>query len=407
LLCCVNAWIDLLKKSLTLIAACGMLAACGDPLSKVDKLSSVELAPNTETVMALPDPAKQVRAGGLFSGLFNRDPAPVSNTPAIAQTDAAVSEALGVATPAVAPAVANVAASAEAPQVAAAVAQPVQAVEPERRGLFGFMRAKEAPQPAQSVGQIVADAPSVAAASIEQAVAVEPEKVVQVTQAAPEATAQPRRGLFGLLAGARAKEQSDDEIKARTAALTPTIAPKTLPRKTPRSNTSKRKHKGPDAQIVAFGTSLPPGMVARVCDLPGGRLGKEIEKFPTRGRGYKLIDSKPGSSGTRPFYVTGFDDNCARTFTAALALFGSPTMHEQLRYGLPSKVQPYSLTDQAYEGIKRSVCGASKNKPCGEKITKLEKNTVFISMYDRIGSNASWSNILIHDGWVLAADRKG
>jgi hypothetical protein len=91
----------------------------------------------------------------------------------------------------------------------------------------------------------------------------------------------------------------------------------------------------------------------------------------------------------------------------ALALFGSPTMHEQLRYGLPSKVQPYSLTDQAYEGIKRSVCGASKNKPCGEKITKLEKNTVFISMYDRIGSNASWSNILIHDGWVLAADRKG
>lgn len=162
-----------------------MLAACGDPLSKVDKLSSVELAPNTETVMALPDPAKQVRAGGLFSGLFNRDPAPVSNTPAIAQTDAAVSEALGVATPAVAPAVANVAASAEAPQVAAAVAQPVQAVEPERRGLFGFMRAKEAPQPAQSVGQIVADAPSVAAASIEQAVAVEPEKVVQVTQAAP------------------------------------------------------------------------------------------------------------------------------------------------------------------------------------------------------------------------------
>ena len=82
-----------------------MLAACGDPLSKVDKLSSVELAPNTETVMALPDPAKQVRAGGLFSGLFNRDPAPVSNTPAIAQTDAAVSEALGVATPAVAPAV--------------------------------------------------------------------------------------------------------------------------------------------------------------------------------------------------------------------------------------------------------------------------------------------------------------
>lgn len=396
-------WIDLLKKTFTLIAACTLLTACGDPLSKVDKLSSVELAPDTETVAALADPAQQVRTGGLFSNLFNRGATPKPSTAAIAQTDSAVSEALGLETPMVASAAANESLT----EVAAAVAEPTQPALPERRGLFGFLRAKETAQPAQPVAQIVADAPAATATSVEQAVAIEPEKVAEVTQTVPEATVQPRRGLFGLLGGARAKDKSDDEIKVRTAALTPTIEPKSLPRKTPRSNTRNRKHKGPDAQIVAFGTRLPSGVVARVCDLPGGRLGKEIEKFPARGRGYKLIDSKPGSSATRPFYVTGFDDNCARTFTAALALFGSPTMHEQLRYGLPSKVQPYSLTDKAYEGIKRSVCGAAKNKPCGASISKLEKNTVFISMYDRIGSNASWSNILVHDGWVLAADRKG
>jgi hypothetical protein len=82
-------------------------------------------------------------------------------------------------------------------------------------------------------------------------------------------------------------------------------------------------------------------------------------------------------------------------------------MHEQLRYGLPSKVQPYSTTDKAYEGIKRSVCGVGKKKACGAKIKTLEKNTVFISIYDRIGSNAQWSNVLLHKGWVLATDRKG
>ena len=78
--------------------------------------------------------------------------------------------------------------------------------------------------------------------------------------------------------------------------------------------------------------------------------------------------------------MTWSDDNYARTFTAALALFGSPTMHEQLRYGLPSKVQPYSLTDKAYEGIKRSVCGVGKNNACGAKINKLKKHCVHFDL---------------------------
>ena len=96
-----------MKKTFTLIAACTLLTACGDPLSKVDKLSSVELAPDTETVAALADPAQQVRTGGLFSNLFNRGATPKPSTAAIAQTDSAVSEALGLETPMVASAAAN------------------------------------------------------------------------------------------------------------------------------------------------------------------------------------------------------------------------------------------------------------------------------------------------------------
>lgn len=395
-----------LRTYFTLCVACCFLAACGDPLAKVDKLSSVELAEDVGTVGALPDPAETARQGGLFSGLFNRNaaPAPVAQVAAEpthqAQTDAAVGAALGVAT-------------GEMPknQDVSLVAQPVvttPVATPKRRGLFGFMRAKEAAQPTVAVAPIVAAAPQ---ETIEASVAVEPEKLAEITQTAPAAVQKPRRGLFGLLSGARAKakdtpaQSAPEEVNVRTAALGPVVAPKKKANKN--SLFAKRKHKGPDAQIVPFGTRLPPGVVARVCDLPRGRLGKEVEKFPERGRGYTMIDSEPGSSSARPFYVAGFDDKCARTFTAALALFGSPTMHEQLRYGLPSKVQPYSTTDKAYEGIKRSVCGVGKKKSCGAKINKLEKNTVFISVYDRIGSNAQWSNILVHDGWVLATDRKG
>lgn len=62
----------------------------------------------------------------------------------------------------------------------------------------------------------------------------------------------------------------------------------------------------------------------------------------------------------RTFYVTGFKDNCPRQFTAVLALFGSPQIHDQLRYGKPSKLDPYSTTDKAYEKMKSPVCKVVK-----------------------------------------------
>lgn len=373
-----------MTKLIAVFSALTLLVACGDPLAKVDKLSSVELADDAVTVGALPDPAQNIAPTGLFSGLFGgrAEPAPVVASAAI-ETENAVETALASAP--------------TTPQMATA---PI--AQPQKRGLFGFMRAKEAAQPAVPVEQIVAP-PALA-----QTVAVEPAKLAAVTVTAPTAVAKPRKGLFGMLAGARAKDiDANQSAQVRTASLGPVPTSQSAAKKQAVFGKRTAKHKGPDVQIVPYGSILPSGAIARVCDLPGGRLGKEVGKFPERGRGYKMFDSNPSAAGARPFYVTGFDDKCARTFTAALALFGSPMMHEQLRYGLPSSVQPYSTTDKAYEGVKRSVCGVGKKKACGAKIKLLEKDTVFISIYDRIGSNSKWSNVLLHKGWVLAADRKG
>ncbi|MFP4328967.1 MAG: hypothetical protein ACLFQL_13235 [Paracoccaceae bacterium] len=163
---------------------------------------------------------------------------------------------------------------------------------------------------------------------------------------------------------------------------------------------------GPDRRDVAFGTVLPYGELARVCDYPSGALGREVARHPERGRGYRIHDSDPGNTAPHTFYVTGFADGCARQFTAALAVFGSPEMHEQLRYGLPAQVQPYSTTDEAYETLKSRICRVRRNSPCGARIDRLERTTVFVSVYERFGDNARWKNILLHDGAVLALDMK-
>ena len=97
---------------------------------------------------------------------------------------------------------------------------------------------------------------------------------------------------------------------------------------------------------------------------------------------------------------------CARQFTAAMAVFGSVEMHEQLRYGLPAEVQPYSDTDKAYEKLKRRVCNKPRRKPCGGRIGQMAKDTVFLSVYERFGGNSQWMNILLHGGDIVAQDRK-
>jgi hypothetical protein len=413
---------------------CGALAACGDPLSGVNRLSDVELADGAPMVEVAAAPERN--GGGMFSRLLGRSAAPEvtaepspETAPILSATDAAVGQALDVAleqtdgdplasaTPAT-------------PQVIDLTQVVLAEPEAPRRGLFGFLRRKDentvqtaallpetislaetpdaSPQAsAEKVSALAAPADTPIASDPSVATTVDPAKTAEITADAPQATTRPRRGLFAMLGVARDKSDTVTETATvQTASLGGLFASPASSNKPSRA-LSADKHKGPDAQIVPTGMRIQSGSVARVCDFRKKDLGKQVAKFPERGSGYKLYDSIPGSAVPRPFYVTGFKDGCARTFTAALAIFGSPTLHEQLRYGLPSKVQPYSTTDQAYEGIKRSVCGVGKRKPCGAKVKLLEKDTVFISIYDRIGSNSKWSNILLHKGVLLAADRKG
>jgi hypothetical protein len=158
------------------------------------------------------------------------------------------------------------------------------------------------------------------------------------------------------------------------------------------------------AEDVAFGTVLPFGQVGRVCEAKGKDLGALVEK--AQARGHALYDYRPGSSAARSYYVTGFSDDCPRQFTAANALFGAPSMYEQLHYGPGGDALPVTSTDQAYEKVKSSFCRSGKGKPCGSRMSALEKTTVFISAYEHFEENARWADILIHDGAIVAASVK-
>ncbi|MGY3669526.1 hypothetical protein ACW9UM_11645 [Marinovum sp. KMM 9989] len=187
----------------------------------------------------------------------------------------------------------------------------------------------------------------------------------QAGQTAALSAPKPRRGLFGRITGGASNRSSEQ--------------PPSVP----------------------AGTLLSFGLVKPVCDLPNDKRGAEIEAFPARSKAYRLYDSAPGKTTPHPFYITGFADGCARTFTAAVAVFGAPAMHELLRYGLPAEVQPYSAIDSAYETIKSRVCRVRAGQPCGSKVSAIEKNTVFVSAYETYGSNAHWLEMLLHDGALV------
>ncbi|APE44385.1 hypothetical protein BOO69_13945 [Sulfitobacter alexandrii] len=158
---------------------------------------------------------------------------------------------------------------------------------------------------------------------------------------------------------------------------------------------------GTDTREVAYGTVLPYGVIARVCDAKGNPLGPRIENAPARG--YALHDSAPGSAVARTFYVTGFSDGCPRQFTAANVLLGAPSLYEQLHYGPGGENLPVGATDRAYEEVKRDVCGAGQGKPCGSRIGRMDRTTFFVSAYDSFGNSSRWTEFLIHDGDVIAS----
>ncbi|MEO9898464.1 MAG: hypothetical protein ABJD13_15955 [Paracoccaceae bacterium] len=162
----------------------------------------------------------------------------------------------------------------------------------------------------------------------------------------------------------------------------------------------------PQLRDVPFGTVLAFGEVARVCEARSKPLGEKVAQSETRGQVYKIYDTAADASVPRTFYVTGFSDACPRQFTAALALFGDISMHEQLRYGRPSTEYPYSATDDAYENIKSLVCRVGKGKPCGKRLENLARTTVFVSTYEKFTDNGQWADVLLHDGAVVATAMK-
>lgn len=253
-------------------------------------------------------------------------------------------------------------------------------------------------------------------AGVERLSDVDVVKTDPVAAALPDAKEVAREGFFGTDAAKgetpEGQEAADAPVKkglfsgflGRITRAEPTATPQgdekraALPVQKPR--TKSRAPSGPDVREVSFGTVLPFGEIARVCDARGKALGQKIDQLGKRG--IALYDSAPGIMSKRTYYLTGFDDKCPRQFTAANAMFGPPSFYEQLRFGPAGSNLPYAATDKAYDAIKTKVCRTRKSKPCGSKISRLDADTAFLSAYEFNEHNGQWKELLIHDGKVVA-----
>lgn len=270
--------------------------------------------------------------------------------------------------------------------------------------------AASAPQSRGFLGRLLGGAadpeptPAEAEADLDEA-ATAPEDT-----SATNTTEAPRGGLLGFLSRAARDVQAPAGERTTEVAAIPSQTQSDAPTTGIFGNAVANGGPGPDDpdyRIVPMGTVLPYGTLARVCDVRDRQLGARVEGYPDKRNTYAIYDSQPGNTAPHAFFVTGFGDGCARQFTAALAMFGSPETHEQLRYGLPSKVQPYSTTDAAYETLKSRICRVGKGKPCGSAMSRLSRDTVFVSVYGTFGSNPVWKTILLHDGTVIETDIRG
>lgn len=370
------------------------LAGCSPQLDDLPKLSSADVADAPQTLSAVPSvqsdqplgetsdvqaaiaaanlPAVETSAGGLFGALRRvlpggaspqdqaRQAAIAPKAEILPQSDVTLNDVEDATQDTLTPVVTP---------VAVATPEPAQIQDaPEKKGIFGLFTRKPAPEADPEQGLV---APEKAQDLIEPSLQSAPDTVIEASVKQP-ALATPQRARRALFSPRK-----------------PSVAT------------------GPDAQQVQLGATLPYGQIARVCGAQRGSLGREIGRFPDRGKGYRLYDSKPGSTALRPHYITGFSDGCVRQFSAALAMFGGTEFHEQVRYQRGNRDLPFTPTDLAYENLKSKLCRVGKNTPCpSSKVAKLQKDTVFVSVYERFGSNPRWADILLHDGQVLAKDIK-
>ncbi len=166
---------------------------------------------------------------------------------------------------------------------------------------------------------------------------------------------------------------------------------------------SANTDQGEAVPVSAPGTIAPLtnqafGEVGTTCGLSTREMGTKIADVS----GYTIYDTAPNTTAPRPHYITGFDDRCARQFTAALVLTGDVGTHEIVRYETAQSRRPYTQVDNAYEAIKASFCRAGFGKPCGSRINALARRTTFVTGYERFVSSPVWVEILLHDGEVAA-----
>lgn len=254
----------------------------------------------------------------------------------------------------------------------AAEAPSASAAGQDRGGLIGRLLNRATDDPTNAaVEAALADLEAVG--SGEEAAQTPDERAELIPAAAPALDA-PRRGLGGLF---RRGGERD--------------APRT----------------GPDATDVAPGTVMPFGAIARVCDVPRERLGTLVDS----GGGFQIYDTIPNSTASRPFHITGFGDGCARTFTGAVIVTGDVETHEFVRYQPSNEGISFTTADNAYEALKANVCRVGRGTPCGARAAQLNRNTVFITVYDFFGGTfnavpTKWAQILLHDGEALAMSLK-
>ncbi|GAA6190003.1 hypothetical protein NBRC116596_30660 [Litorivita sp. NS0012-18] len=432
-------------------AALLALAGCGDPIDKMPRLSQVPLAedaPQAEAMAAPAELAPQEADEGLFARLLRKKaPAAVPTAPEVSAPAQDLPPPDAQSDP-VAEAQSDPLAQAQSAAMAETQsAPPPEEAAPARRGIFaalGLGRKAPEAQPEPPVAAALA-APDPAAQAAPQPAAPDtaaatpaPALAPALASTPPESAKPARKGLAALFKRNRNTGAGGQEAPLTLAAVPPALAaapqadtpsgkasaapsaealgdtPAAAPRKgggffgklAAAKSAAPRRANGPDALAVAYGTQLPYGEIAHICNLPTSAMGKEVASYPERRAKYRLYDSLPGHTTAHTFYMTGFADGCARQFTAALAVFGSASMYERLQYLLPAKQRQKGAADQAYEKVKSKVCGAPRGKPCGNKIGMLERDTVFVSVYERYGDNARWTNLLLHDGAVLAKDIK-
>ena len=261
-------------------------------------------------------------------------------------TDAAVAEALSPVPP-------------DVPQTAA----------PRRGGLLGLFRR----------------VPETARHSAETAVEAAPESSKDVVASETEATANAENIEIAALTDGDVQEPRRRGLFGRLRQPTTSDAASS------------------DLPEVTYGTVLPYGVIARNCSAKRQPLGRKVEGASG---GYKLYDSNPRTTALRTFYITGFDDGCPRQLTAAHVLLGAPSFYELLHYGPASQHLKTGKTDAAYEKVKGQVCGVRKGRPCGARMNRLERSTFFVNAYPRSDDNTAWSEMLIHDGAVVATAKK-